>query len=106
MTVTDVNAIENYRFLPLDEAVSPTRGAYFQRYAGFWWAVHPDRGLAFWNPKRHNGKRRAPGLGSPQCNPSEAISRSVAAKTITTWPAEVRLIEVVWIPISLSEFRD
>lgn len=103
--MSTVIAEEDYRFLPLDEAVSPTRGAYFQRYAGFWWAVHPGKGLAFWNPRGRNGRRRAPGLGSPQCNPSEAISRSVAAHAITAWPVEVRLIEVAWIPISPSDFR-
>jgi hypothetical protein len=105
MTMSDGNPIENYQFLPLAAAVSPPGGTYFQHYVRCWWAVHPERGLVFWNPKGRNGRRRAPGLGSPQCNTSEQISRSVCAKTIA-WPVEVRLIESAWVPIRISDYRD
>ena len=97
----------DYVFLPVDEAVSPAKGGFFQHYVDAWWAVHPERGLAFYNPPNtRTGRRRHHGLGSPQCNTDERISRSVAGKTVSSlWP-EVRIEQFpsVWVPASLSDY--
>lgn len=100
---------EDYVFLPLVEATAPTSGSFFQRYADHWWAVHPDRGLLFYNPvNSRTGRRRHGRYGSPQCNSVERITRMVAAKSAEMlWPGvEIRLIPVVWVPVSISDYRD
>jgi hypothetical protein len=92
--------ISDYNFLPVDEAVSPAGGTFFQHYVNHWWLVHPEKGLAFY------ARRSGHGLGSPQCNSSEQIARMVADKTVPWEDAEVRLFPSVWVPISIQDYRD
>lgn len=42
-----------------------------------WWAVHPEKGLAFYAQLRGYARSEEP---SPQCNPSEATMRALAAR--------------------------
>lgn len=90
---------EHYRFLPVEEAVTPAKGGFFHHYVNAWWAVHPEKGLAFYNAP---GRRRS-GLGSPQCNTDERVTREVSANA--AWPVEVRQIASVWVPIDISDYR-
>ena len=97
----------DYVFLPVAEAVAPRKGGFFQHYVDVWWCVHPERGLAFYNPlNRRTGRRRHHRYGSPQCNTDERVARAVGAKTMgILWP-EVRVEQFpsVWVAISLSDY--
>jgi hypothetical protein len=98
--------IEAYRFLPVQEAVSPVKGGFFVHYVDAWWLVHPEHGLAFFNPRNaRTGRRRMHGLGSPQCNTDERISRKVG-QDCAPWPdPEVRQLASVWVPVDISDYR-
>jgi hypothetical protein len=89
---------DDFLFLPLAEATAPTKGVYFQCYRDYWWAVHPEKGLVFFNPKnRRTGRRKAFRWGWPQCNMDARI------KQLT---AEDRLpfaVEVIKVPFAFVE---
>lgn len=97
----------DYVFMPVDEAATPRAGGFFQHYVDAWWAVHPERGLMFYNPVNpRTGRRRHGRYGSPQCNTDKRISQLVCDKTVLTiWP-DVRIDQFpsVWVPFSLSDF--
>lgn len=98
---------DDYVFLPVEEAVSPRGGTYFQHYVDHWWVVHPEHGLLFYNRKnRRTGRRWQRGLGSPQCNTDERISKMVGDKTLAIlWPdIEIRQFPSVWVPINISDY--
>lgn len=96
--------IEDYKFLSVAEATAPARGGFFEHYVDAWWLVHPERGLAFYSPVTRTGRRRR-GLGSPQCNTDERVTRMVGAKS-APWPdPEVRQIPSAWVPVDLSGYR-
>jgi len=100
---------DDYMFIPADEALAPADGGHYQHYVNCWWVVHPEKGLAFFNPKNaRTGRRRFGRYGSPQCNADERISRMVGAKTIATlWPeVEIQQLGSVWVPIDISDYRD
>ncbi len=96
----------DYVFLTVEEAVTPRKGGFFQHYVDAWWVVHPERGLAFYNPKdRRTGRRRHGRYGSPQCNTDERISRMFGTKTVP-WPhARIEQFPSVWVPIDISDYR-
>ena len=99
---------EDYVFLPLEEAVSPRKGGFFQHYVDAWWTVHPEHGLLFYNPLiARTGRRRFGRLGSPQCNTDERVSRKFGLEIAgSLWPeVEVRLIPSAWVPADLSDYR-
>lgn len=95
---------DDYKFLPFDEAASPAGGGHFFHYTDCYWVVHPERGLAFFNPPGRNGRRRSHGLGAAQCN-TDPRSREFAARMGYPWPAEVRLIVSAWVPVNISDYR-
>lgn len=101
----DIRA-DDYVFLPMDEATAPSGGTFFQHYVDAWWVVHPERGLAFYNPMGTRGRRRHGRLGSPQCNTSEKISRMVGAKTAAVVFPEIRIEQIpsVWVPIDPNDY--
>ena len=91
--------IKDYAFLPIQEAVSPAKGEFFQHYVDAWWLIHPDRGLAFYRRGRRSG------LGSPQCNTDERITRMILAKSAPPWEnAEVRKLASVWVPANPADY--
>jgi hypothetical protein len=99
----------DYVFLPLEEAVTPQKGGFFQHYVSAWWVVHPDRGLAFYNPRNaRTGRRRHSRYGSPQCNTDERIARMVGPKTVgELWPdVRIQQFPSVWVPVDISDYRD
>jgi hypothetical protein len=93
----------DYRFLPVEEAVHPAAGGFFRHYVSYWWVVHPEKGLAFFNPPARDGRRRHSGLGAPQCNTAKRISQLVCDSGIP-WSAEVRLLESAWVPADISDY--
>jgi hypothetical protein len=99
---------DDYVFLPVAEAVEPAGGTYFQHYVDAWWVVHPEKGLAFFNPKSaRTGRRRHGRWGSPQCNTNKRISEMVGRETAgSLWP-EVRVEKIpsAWVPIDISDYR-
>jgi hypothetical protein len=98
---------EDYCFLPLDEAASPVEPGAYMHYVGGWWVVHPERGLAFWNPVgKRNGRRRSEGLGAPLCNSSELIQRHMAQAIAEGggWEAEAALVESAWVPVKITGY--
>lgn len=96
---------DDYQFLSVEKATDPPGGMHFQHYVDHWWALHPEKGLAFYNPKNdRTGRRRQPGLGAPQCNASEQVARLVADKAVP-WTPEVRQLKSVWVPIRIEDYR-
>lgn len=90
--------IEDYKFLPVEEAVAPRGGLYFQHYVDAWWLVHPDKGLLFY-------RRGLGGLGSPQCNTDERVTRMLFAKDPPPIDGiEVRKLASVWVPIDPCDY--
>lgn len=98
---------EDYLFLPVDEAVSPAKGGFFVHYVDAWWTVHPERGLAFYNPKStRTGRRRLGRWGAPQCNMDERISRKVGLDTAGSVSdgIEIRKFPSVWVPADPRDY--
>lgn len=93
---------EDYVFISLDKADLPREGV-FEHYVDYFWLVHPEKGLAFWNPKSKVTGKRGRRFGSPQCNSSKDIAYMVAKKT--KWPHEVRQIPLVFVPIDIREYQ-
>lgn len=86
---------ERWRFLPKDQAINgPTHG-FCQVYSNRWWVVHPEKGLAFFWSKGVKG------LGSPQCNSNESISRRLGT---TIEGATLEFIPRVFVPINLGDW--
>lgn len=94
---------DDYLFLPLDEAASPTSGVYFRRIADSWWAVHPEKGLVFYNPLNpRTGRRRHGHKGWPQCNSDQRIKELTGR--LLPFPVEVRFFPSVFVQISVGDF--
>jgi hypothetical protein len=91
--------IDKFTFLPEEEAINPTKGQYFELMNDQWWVVHPDRGLAFYNPSRN---QRA-GLGYPQCNIDETIARALSDDGHLDWPHEVKFFSRVFVPVNRKD---
>jgi hypothetical protein len=99
---------DDYVFLPVDEATAPAKGGFFEHYVDAWWTVHPEHGLLFYNRKNpRTGRRRVHGLGSPQCNTDERITRKVGLDTAgSLWPdIRVEQFPSVWVPVNISDYR-
>jgi hypothetical protein len=60
-----------YFHVPLDVAQTPANG---EAIANRWWAVHPEKGVAFY---RIGGV-----LAAPQCNPDRACAEAVVRRTL------------------------
>jgi hypothetical protein len=95
---------DDFNFISLDELAAPAGGIYFRHVVRCWWTVHPERGAAFVNRRKANGRRRFSGIGQSQCNSEEHIARHVAENSVA-WPYEVRFIESAWIPVGPDELR-
>jgi hypothetical protein len=95
---------DDYVFLPVEEAVSPSKAGHFEHRVNSWWHVHPDKGLVFYNPRNPStGRRRHAHAGAPQCNTNERIARTVAE--LAPFQAEIRFFPSVWVQIDLNEYR-
>ena len=98
---------DDFVFLTPAEAECPpeSMGLFFIHYVSYWWAVHPDKGLAFYNPVvQKNGRRKINNLGHPQHNTIESVVRGVVIPALP-FEAEARLIPSAWSPINLSDYR-
>lgn len=60
-------------FLPIKVATTPPAGE-CHVVVGAYWAVHPERGLAFWASGRRAGAKRRPYHLAPQYNHDSRIS--------------------------------
>jgi hypothetical protein len=102
----DIKA-EDYVFLPVAEGTAPTKGGFFMHYVDAWWVVHPEKGLAFYNPvSTRTGRRRFGRFGSPQCNTDERISRKVGLDCAgSVFPGiEIRQFPSVWVPADPQDY--
>jgi hypothetical protein len=97
--VMSKTTIHDFRFLPVEEAISPANSGYFQHITNAWWTAHPDLGLAFYH------RRTQWGLGTPQCNTDENIARKLAERINYDWPHLMVFLESVWVPIDVRELR-
>lgn len=66
-------------FIPKELATAPAEGHCF---VNRWWAVHPDKGVAFYGSRKRPfdmepGEQDEP---SPQCNSCEQTARALAPK--------------------------
>jgi hypothetical protein len=89
---------EHYNFLPLADARHPKAAGLFRHVVDHYWLVHPEKGLAFYNPPG----RAHSGLGAPQCNTDPRIRELMAD---CPWPAELRKIASVFVPARASDYR-
>lgn len=65
-----------------------------------WFAVHPERGLVFWQIIRsRKGKLQG---AAPQCNGDKSIADRIIAPSFP-W-AEVKFFETVIVPINVSDY--
>lgn len=93
---------DDFVYVPLDQIDKPRNGWHMDVIVNSWWCVHPEKGLAFYNPKYRNGKRRrghGNPYGSPQCNPSKEISERLNHE----W-TEVKFVEAVFLPLIISDY--
>jgi hypothetical protein len=86
----------DYVFVPVDQLTSPPEG-HVDHLGQRWWMVHPEKGLAFYNPHRRSGHGNP--YGSPQCNSNKKISERLCQP----W-AEVRLIDHVFLPLKMQDY--
>lgn len=86
-----------YKFLPKEKALTPTKGGFYRLITDNYWLVHPDKGLAFYWMKGDKG------LGSPQCNKDEIFVRHI--EHLSGEKVEVEFLPAAWVPISLDDFR-
>jgi hypothetical protein len=93
----------DYLFLPVEEAEHPVAGGFFIHYLNYWWAVHPVKGLVFYNPVKRSGRRWRSGLGAPQHNTNERIQRQMSAAHCP-FEVQVRQLPSVWVQISISDY--
>lgn len=84
------------RFLSLEKAAEPVDG-FCRIIKDRWWCVHPERGLIFFSLN----KRHRP--GSPQCNASEQLARSIGLK-LYPW-AEIRHMPVVYMDADPRDYQ-
>jgi hypothetical protein len=94
---------DDYVYVPIEKAATPING-HVDCLLNMWWAVHPEKGLAFYNPRGRNGKRKTRGwgnpYGAPQCNKSEQVTRKLARP-----PHEVQQVEIVYLPLDTRDFE-
>jgi hypothetical protein len=90
---------DDYVFVPVDVAMVPPNGL-IEHFADRWWCVHPEKGLAFYNPRNSRGRRT--GAGSPQCNSSETLARAIGERCCP-W-AEIRFIHSVFRRIDVHDY--
>jgi hypothetical protein len=70
---------QHLKFVDIETATTPRDG---QVYVDYWWSVHPDRGLIFYD-------------GTPQANPDRRITDMLQPRYYP-W-AEVRQVPVVYV---------
>lgn len=81
-------------FIQFDKVADPD-GLYVEVFRDRWWVVDPERGVALW---RERGMTSL----SPQCNASEAITRSLV-ECLYPW-ADVRQVPMVLVPIDVRNY--
>lgn len=87
---------DRWRFLPEADAAHAPKSGFCQILRNRWWVVCPKRGLVFcW-------RKGVKGLGSPQCNSSESISRRLGSPIED---AEIKFVPLVLVPIHLEDWR-
>lgn len=92
---------EDFVFVPVEKAtVSP--GGIVMCYKDRYWAVDAQGRIAFYNPKRRNGRRQSRDLGSPQCNAQEAIARNVMESC--DWAVDAVFLPFVFHIIDPSDY--
>lgn len=105
-TITRVveNAVreEDFVFVPLDK-VTELHDGYVKCLLDRYWSVHPEKGLAFYNPKRKNG-HRGTGWGNPYGSPQCSRNESITNRIKQPW-TEVRLVRVVYLPLIMNDYR-
>lgn len=75
-------------FVPLEDATTPAEG---HCYVNRWWAVHPEKGVAFYAQLLGYARSEEP---HPQCNQQEHTARHLQEEL---WPdCETRFIPVVY----------
>ena len=87
---------DRWRFIPEKNVDIIPKNGFCQIIRDQWWVICPERGLAFFWTKKVKG------LGSPQCNSNEIISRRLG----TTIPnAEIKYIPLVIVPIHIGDYE-
>lgn len=94
---------DDFVFIPIPEATAPPKG-FIEHLENRWWSTHPAKGLAFYNPKKRNGRRSMGGYGSPQCNPNEAMTRRRAQGK--PWDVEVVFLPSVFVKVDIYDYMD
>ena len=86
-----------YKFLPKEKALSPTKDGFYRFITDSYWVVHPDKGLAFY------WTRFDKGLGSPQCNKYAGFVQHL--KQLSGENVEVEFLPAAWVPIVLDDYQ-
>lgn len=84
-------------FVPLEVATTPAEGHCF---VNRWWAVHPEKGVAFYARLRGFAASEEP---SPQCNSDERVARHVTARLYPE--CEVQHLPAVYLRPAQNEME-
>ena len=86
---------EDWVFLP-EEAVLSAKGI-VQTYHDYWWCVHPEKGLRFFQPlKRRRGQLKG---AAPKCNKHKTI-----AERFCPQGDGIKCIPLVLVPIEVGDY--
>lgn len=86
-----------FLYVPEAVAVKPAEG---RCLVNRWWAVHPERGVAFYAQLFGYTRSEEP---SPQCNSNEHVARHLTAKLQPD--CEVKLLPTVFLAHAQREFE-
>lgn len=84
-------------YIPLDIATTPAEGHCF---VNRWWAVHPEKGVAWWARLLGPSRSEEP---SPQCNSDEYTARELTRRSKPD--CEVRFLPAVYILPAVREMN-
>jgi hypothetical protein len=92
----------DYVFLPLEEA-SVCPSGYVRCLRDKYWRYHPNKGLAFYSPKRRQGFESRLRSGIPQCNTNKSVAELIAKNCpFDGW--EIMFVPAVYVRIDLSDY--
>lgn len=92
----------DWLWIPVEKLTNPVHFRMVEFHENSWYAVHPEKGVAFYNPLKRHTQLRSRRYGAPQCNTNEAIVR----RLLYAKPpgCEVVFIKHAWLPIDPHEW--
>lgn len=93
--------LKGLRFMPVHDLQAGPDAGTVQVYSNYFWVIHPSLGAMFYS--HPNRRTRSSGIGSPQCNPYEAIATKIRDDQFPG--AQVIKIRKGFVPIDVADYR-